>query len=71
MSKPDDAEHLCVSLETAHPAKFPDEIERTIGVTPAVPASLAEIESKPETYPTMSAEYDAFRALLFERFGRR
>jgi threonine synthase len=69
--QPDDAEHLCVSLETAHPAKFPDEIERTIGVTPAVPASLAEIESKPETYPTMSAEYDAFRALLFERFGRR
>jgi threonine synthase len=45
--QPDDAEHLCVSLETAHPAKFPDEIERTIGVTPAVPASLAEIESKP------------------------
>jgi threonine synthase len=37
-----------VALATAHPAKFPDAVERATGIRPPVPASLAEIIDKPE-----------------------
>ncbi len=32
-----------VVLATAHPAKFPDAVERATGIRPAVPAALAEL----------------------------
>jgi threonine synthase len=60
---------LCIAVETAHPAKFPDEIEALIGVEPEVPPSLAGIEEKPEQYDTMSTAYEPFRDLLARRFG--
>jgi threonine synthase len=65
----DAAEGLCVSLETAHPAKFPEEIQKTIGIVPDTPPSLSEIESKPEQYDTMATDYDAFHALLLEHYA--
>jgi threonine synthase len=37
-----------VALATAHPAKFPDAVERATGVRPSVPPGLAEIIDKPE-----------------------
>jgi threonine synthase len=37
-----------VALSTAHPAKFPDAVERATGIRPALPAGLAEIIDKPE-----------------------
>jgi threonine synthase len=58
-----------VSLETAHPAKFPEEIERLLGFSPEVPASLAQVERKEEQYQTMSADYGAFHKLFLERYG--
>jgi threonine synthase len=61
---------LCISLETAHPAKFPEEIEANLGLVPQTPPSLAGLEDKPEQYPVMSTEYEPFRDLLLERFGR-
>lgn len=53
-----------VIVETAHPAKFPDEIERNLGFTPEVPESLAMLDSLPEKYERMEANYDAFRSFL-------
>src|ERR1035437_4571806 len=41
---------LTVSLETAHPAKFPDELRQILNVNPPLPSSLAGIEEKPEYY---------------------
>jgi threonine synthase len=58
-----------VSLETAHPAKFPEEIERLLGFSPVVPASLAQVERKEEQYQTMSADYGVFHRLFLERYG--
>ncbi|MGB2985925.1 MAG: threonine synthase [Phycisphaerae bacterium] len=58
---------LSVSVETAHPAKFPEEIQATIGVTPQTPPSLAGIENRPERYETIPAEYEPFRNLLRKR----
>jgi len=37
-----------VALATAHPAKFPDAVERAIGIRPACPPALADILDKRE-----------------------
>ena len=42
-----------ITLATADPAKFPDAVERAIGVRPELPAHLAEIMSKPERFDVM------------------
>ncbi len=38
-----------VALGTAHPAKFPDAVERATGVRPALPAHLAGLMDRRET----------------------
>ncbi len=62
------ADRPAVTVETAHPAKFPEEIQATIGVSPKVPRSLSGLESKPEHYETLPADYGRFRDWLLERF---
>ena len=37
-----------VALATAHPAKFPDAVERATGIRPALPPALADMMEKPE-----------------------
>ena len=37
-----------LTLATAHPAKFPDAVERATGVRPELPEHLADLFSKPE-----------------------
>jgi threonine synthase len=37
-----------VTLATAHPAKFPDAVERATGVHPSLPAHLADLFDRPE-----------------------
>ena len=54
-----------VSLATAHAAKFPDAIERAIGVRPAMPPRLAALASKPERVTELPAD-----AALLTRFIR-
>lgn len=61
---------LAVSVETAHPAKFPDEIQSLLGIDPELPPSLAGLEDRPEAYGRLTTEYEPFRDLLRERFGR-
>jgi threonine synthase len=53
-----------VVLETAHPAKFPEEIETALGFTPAVPPALAALDHLPEDYDRLPADYDRFRDYL-------
>jgi len=57
-----------VAVETAHPAKFPDEIEQLLGFSPEVPASLAAVEKKAEHYLELPADYEAFRQLLLDKY---
>ncbi len=57
---------LSVSVETAHPAKFPEEIRAILGIDPDTPPSLAGLENRPETYETISTEYESFRDLLLK-----
>jgi threonine synthase len=59
---------LAVSIETAHPAKFPEEIRDLLGIEPELPPSLAGLDGRPETYGRLTAEYAPFRDLLAARF---
>jgi threonine synthase len=56
-----------VVLETAHPAKFPEEIEKTLGFSPEVPSSIAAAEKLPEDYDRMDADYGKFREYLIAK----
>ncbi|MBI5542339.1 MAG: threonine synthase [Deltaproteobacteria bacterium] len=63
-------EPLCVSVETAHPAKFPDEIKALVGIDPPLPKSLEGIEQKTESYERMKVDYETLKVLLKQRFLR-
>ncbi len=45
-----------VVLATAHPAKFPDAVERATGQRPALPAHLADLHERPERCVTMAKD---------------
>ena len=57
----------CVSLETAHPAKFPDEIEELLRIVPELPPSMRDIDSRKGEALSMSADYPALKAYLLGR----
>jgi threonine synthase len=59
-----------VSLETAHPAKFPEEIRAVTGVEPPLPPSLQGLDARTESYGEMGVDYDAFRAHLQKGYRR-
>jgi threonine synthase len=40
--------HPVITMATAHPAKFPDAVERATGVRPALPEHLADLLDRPE-----------------------
>jgi len=60
-----------VVLETAHPAKFPEEIARLLGFSPDVPASLAALDKLPEDYDRMAVDYDQFKRCLANNYAGR
>jgi len=53
-----------ISLETAHPAKFAEEIIINTGTAPEYPDSLKDISEKKESYITMKNEYEHFREYI-------
>lgn len=65
------ADQLLVSLETAHPAKFPKAIIDAIGVDPELPESLSGLEDKPEYFDKIEGNYPAFKEYLDKRYGWR
>jgi threonine synthase len=50
-----------IALATAHPAKFPDAVERATGVRPALPAGLADLHQREERYAVLPNDLDAVR----------
>ncbi len=70
-ANPADASELCVSLETAHPAKFPEKLIELLNIDPPLPPSLENLESKPEQYETMDNDYDAFVKVLKHHYEEK
>ncbi len=64
----DSADGLFVSLETAHPAKFPELIRETLDIDPELPHSLEGLEEKEEFYEEMDTSYEAFKEFLKKKF---
>ncbi|MHA1600318.1 MAG: threonine synthase, partial [Alphaproteobacteria bacterium] len=42
-----------IALATAHPAKFPDAVERATGLRPALPSSLADLYEREERFSVL------------------
>jgi len=57
-------DQLSISLETAHPAKFPEELRRIININPTLPASLEGIGEKTEDYQSLANDYQQLRNLI-------
>jgi threonine synthase len=64
----DTDKRLCISLETAHPAKFPEELRKIIKVEPQLPDSLTGIEVKTENYITLDNNYEMLREYILKNY---
>jgi threonine synthase len=51
-----------VAMATAHPAKFPDAMERATGQRPPLPAHLADLYERPERFTRVPADLAAIEA---------
>ena len=56
-----------VTLACAHPAKFPDTIEKAIGIRPPLPLYVAELMQKPERETKMAADIGTITRFIEER----
>ncbi|MCD4651487.1 MAG: threonine synthase [Candidatus Cloacimonetes bacterium] len=63
-----DSEQLYISLETAHPAKFPEQIQAILGLDPKLPPSLQGLETKKEQFDELDNTYEAFKAYLKKNY---
>lgn len=59
-------DQLSISLETAHPAKFPEEIIEITGKNPDLPESLSGLEIKKENYESFDNSYEKLKKRLLE-----
>ncbi len=65
------ASQLSVSLETAHPAKFPAEILETLGIDPPLPESMKGLDEKNESWISMKNDYTAFKEYLSNSYNHK
>ena len=59
-----------VTLATAHPAKFPDAVERATGIRPGLPARMADLFDRAERVTRVPNDLAALETLVLERTGR-
>ncbi len=57
---------LYICLETAHPAKFPEELRKIIKIEPPLPDSLTGIEEKPENFIALDNKYELLRDFILK-----
>lgn len=61
---------LLVALACAHPAKFPDAVEKAIGIRPALPPHLSDLYDRKEHYVTMPNELGQIQEYIKEKVAR-
>jgi threonine synthase len=68
-------EHLgaapMITLATAHPAKFPDAVERATGLRPGLPPHMADLFDRSERMTRVPNDLAALQAVVRERIARR
>jgi len=65
---PEDKNQVCVSFETAHPAKFPEQINNILNFDPELPDSLKGLENRQEIITDMSKSYIDFKNYLKDNY---
>jgi len=60
---------VSVCLETAHPAKFPKEIQNVLGIDPELPDSMKGLEDKEEQFVRIENNYSIFKQLLKKNYS--
>ena len=60
--------NVYISLETAHPAKFSDEILRILNFMPGPPPSLKKLAELDEDYQVMENDYRLFRDYIHKTY---
>jgi threonine synthase len=58
-----------ITLATAHPAKFPDAVERASGIRPGLPPHMADLFDKPERMTRVPNDLAALQDLVRERLA--
>ena len=61
----------CITFETADPAKFPDEIQKILGLDPVMPDTLKAMQQKEESYVKIKKKYSEFKQFLEKQFLRK
>jgi threonine synthase len=56
-----------ITLATAHPAKFPDAVEKASGIRPPLPPRMADLFERPERVTRVPNDLAALEALVHER----
>lgn len=67
---PEDAAIPAAILETAHPAKFHEEMEKLLGFEPELPPALALLDHSSETYSQMQVNYNTFKEFLLNQASK-
>lgn len=58
-----------VTLATAHPAKFPDAVERSTGIRPSLPTRVGDLFAREESYVELPGTYEAVRDHILGNAG--
>ncbi|MEI8238298.1 MAG: threonine synthase [Actinomycetota bacterium] len=61
--------HTVVTMATAHPAKFPDAVERATGVRPPLPSHLADLFDLPEHVTRLPNDLAAVQQFVSTTFA--
>ena len=53
-----------MTLATAHPAKFPDAVERATGIRPSLPRRVGDLFDREEKYTKLPGDYDSVKSFI-------
>ncbi|KHQ54522.1 threonine synthase [Mameliella alba] len=59
-----------ITLATAHPAKFPDAVEKASGIRPPLPNRMADLYERPERVTRVQNDLAALESLIQERIAK-
>jgi threonine synthase len=68
LNRDNSEKQLSISLETAHPAKFPEEFSKIINIDPPLPASLIGIADKAENYFSFDNDYELLKEFILKYY---
>jgi threonine synthase len=70
-AKRGDAAVPMVSLATAHPAKFPEAVEKATGISPALPAHLAGLMERAERFDVLANDLAGVQSFVRDRLAEK